>query len=210
MRGNQKNKDYVVRWTAEFAYAIGLITTDGCLSPDGRHFDFTSKDIQLIKTFKKCLGLKVKIGTKNSGYSKKKYYHVQFGNVVLYKWLLNIGLMPNKSKIIGVLKIPDKYFFDFLRGHLDGDGYVRKFQDQVYPNSQRVYTNFHSASLKHLQWLQERTKKLLSINGFIMHKIREFSLTYAKKESLKLLSHLYYDSNVPCLRRKYKIVESLL
>lgn len=35
--GNQKNKDFVFRWSPEMAYAIGLLTTDGNLSKDGRH-----------------------------------------------------------------------------------------------------------------------------------------------------------------------------
>jgi len=39
------------------AYIVGLITTDGSLSKDKRHIIFTSSDLQLIKTFRKCLGL---------------------------------------------------------------------------------------------------------------------------------------------------------
>lgn len=56
-------------WSPGMAYVVGLITTDGCLSKDNRHLDFTSKDIQLLKTFKNILGLKVKIGYKRSSYS---------------------------------------------------------------------------------------------------------------------------------------------
>ena len=77
MRGNQKNKNYQVKWTPEFAYAIGLLTTDGNLSKDGRHITFTSKDIQLVKTFKKYLNLTdVKIGTKTSGTTSSSNYDV--------------------------------------------------------------------------------------------------------------------------------------
>lgn len=61
-----------IKWSPEIAYAVGLIATDGCLSIDGRHLDFTSKDIQLLETFKKCLELKSKIGFKNSSFSKKE------------------------------------------------------------------------------------------------------------------------------------------
>jgi len=121
MRGSQKNKDYKVSWSSELAYVIGLITTDGNLSPDGRHIILVSKDVSQLKTFKKCLKLKSKVGLRRSSYTgKKDCHHVQFSNVILYKWLINIGLMPNKTKIVGALKIPNKYFFDFLRGHLDG------------------------------------------------------------------------------------------
>lgn len=108
------------------------------------------------------------------------------------------------------LKVPRKYFFDFLRGHLDGDGYIRKYQDPIYPNSQRLYIKFHSASLEHIYWLQRKIKLLLGINGFIENKKREFALSFAKKDSLLLLSRLYPNNTVPCLERKRKIVECFL
>ncbi|MCX6743614.1 MAG: hypothetical protein NT116_05255, partial [Candidatus Parcubacteria bacterium] len=99
---------------------MGLITTDGNLSPDGRHLHFTSKDLELAALFKKILGLTNKIGKKSrGGDEEKKYYVVQFGDINFYRFLLSIGLMPNKSKILGSLKIPDRYFKDFLRGCID-------------------------------------------------------------------------------------------
>src|SRR3989338_8156667 len=196
-------------WTSELAYAIGLLTTDGNLSKDGRHIEFTSKDKNLVETFKKCLSLKNKIGKKTRGYSKiKQYYRVQFGNVILYKWLLKIGLMPNKSRRLGTLKIPNAYFADFLRGDMDGDGCIRKFQDPVYKNSQRLYVVFHAASHKHIQWLRGKIHELLSIRGFIEQTTRQFRLTFAKKESLKLLPYLYHRENLPSLIRKHKLAES--
>ena len=98
MRGSQKNKDYKIKWNSEFAYAIGLFTADGCLSIDGRHLDFTSKDKEQVINFKKCLNLKNKIGKKTRAREKiKKYYRIQFGNVKLYKFLEGIGLTPRKK-----------------------------------------------------------------------------------------------------------------
>jgi len=188
-----------IKWSPEIAYAVGLITTDGNLSPDERHLILVSKDLQLLRIFKRCLGLKNKIGLRRSGYTgRKDCHHVQFGNVILYKWLLNIGLIPNK------------YFFDFLRGHLDGDGCIRTFMDPVYPNSQRLYVNFNSASLYHIEWLRKKIKSLASIKGFIMKNNTIFCITYAKKESLTLLSHLYPNRKIPLLKRKYKIAKQFL
>lgn len=206
-----KPKGKPVKWNSKIAYIAGLITTDGSLSIDGRHIDITSNDIQLLKTAKKCLGINNKITSKFSSYTRKKSSRrIQFGNVILYKWLIKIGLMPNKTKKIGALKIPNKYFFDFLRGHLDGDGCIRKFQDSVYPNSQRLYIRFYSASLTHIEWLQQKINSLLNIHGFIQSFPEVFCLTFARKESLKLLPKIYPNSKVPCLKRKYKIVKSIL
>lgn len=145
-----KPKGKPIKWSPAIAYAVGLITTDGSISKDGYHIDLTSTDVQLLKTFKKCLGINNKITEKLSGAGNVSF-RVQFGNVVLYRWLINIGLMPNKTKRVGALKIPNKYFFDFLRGHLDGDGSIRNYQNPVYPNSERLYIRFCSASPKHIQ-----------------------------------------------------------
>lgn len=213
MRGSQKNKNYIIEWTPKFAYAIGLLTTDGNLSKDGRHIEFTSKDIQLVKTFKRCINLLgVKIGMKTSGFTDKKYSHIQFSNVKLYKWLIEIGLMPNKSKIIRELKIPSKYFFDFLRGHFDGDGCCYSYWDKRWKSSFMFYLVFNSASKIHIDWLKKRIKKLIDINGHINQCGRGdmWQLKYAKNESNKIIPKMYYEKYLPCLERKHEKLRSIL
>ncbi len=49
-----------IQWSGNLAYAVGLIATDGNLSKDGRHMVFVSKDLQLVETFQKCLGINKK------------------------------------------------------------------------------------------------------------------------------------------------------
>lgn len=200
-----------INWSSEITYVVGLITTDGNLSSDGRHFDFTSNDIQLIETFKKCLSLKNKISRKWSTFNKAKTsLHIQFGNITLYKWMLKIGLMPNKSKRIGSLNIPDEYFFDFLRGHLDGDGTIRKYFDPVYKNSLRLYISFMSASIRHLEWLNNSIKRLTGMSGFYRKSNSAFTLTFSKHNSIKLTNLLYYKGDLPRLERKFIIAKEFV
>src|SRR3989338_5725455 len=111
-----------IEWSPEFAYAIGLLTTDGSLSIDGRHINFTSKDVELVELFKKCLNLQNRIGLKSGVTKIKNISQVQFGDVNFYKFLQSIGLMPRKTKLLAALEVPDWYFFDFLRVNFDGDG----------------------------------------------------------------------------------------
>ena len=192
------------------AYAIGLLTTDGNLSPDGRHFDFTSNDVGLIETFKSCLNLTNRTGRKKSTYTGKLAYRVQFGNIFLYHKLVEIGLMPNKSKILGILNIPDKFFFDFLRGHLDRDGSIKRYFDPIYKNSLRLYVSFLSASEKHIQWIRCKIESFLGITGYLRKSNRAYYLSYAKKDSIKLLKSMYYKENLPCLKRKFDTVKDFL
>lgn len=199
-------------WSANLAYAIGLITSDGCLSKDGRHIDFTSKDLEQIKNFKKILELKNKIGLKYGGENHAQYYfRVQFGNVSFYRFLLSIGLMPNKSKILGKILIPDIYFADFLRGVFDGDGYSYSYWDKRWKSSFALYTGFSSASLPYLEWAKQNIVKNFGIEGKIKTGGRSvYLLMYAKNASITLFKKMYYDGSVICLKRKrFKIERAL-
>lgn len=214
------DKDF--EWTSELAYAVGLLTTDGCLSNDGRHIVLRSSDKDLLQTFKRCLNLKNRIGRTVNG--RVVSYRVQFGSVQFYRWLLKIGLFPHKTYTIGTLNIPDQYFRDFLRGHLDGDGSITVYRDSYnavkMQNPKYVYTRlfvrFISASKKHMIWLRENIVRLLGVHGALhesrppadSRRVSLWLLKFMKKESLELLSQLYYDPAIPCLERKRKIVEA--
>lgn len=198
-------------WTANFAYAVGLITTDGNLSKDGRHIDFTSKDLDQIEHFTKILNLTNKITTKTNGHSEKKYYHVQFGNVKFYKFLLDIGLTPHKSKTISQLVIADKYFADFLRGCIDGDGNISivKHPESKHP---QLRLRLSSGSLLFLNWVKGRINNYWNIpRGFITKGPRNvYILTYCKVDSIKLLEFMYYDEVEYFLHRKYAVATQFL
>ncbi len=211
MRGNQKNKDYKVKWGSEFAYAVGLLTADGCLSNDGRHLNLTSKDKEQIENFKKCLGLKSKIGKKARGGEKiKKYYCVQFSNTRLYKFLEKIGLTPRKSLTLKEVTIPTNFFPDFLRGLFDGDG---NFSTPKHPESQypQVRVRISSGSSMFLRWLHKEIKKKVDVTGgYVTKGVRVEVLEYAISDSLKILNYMYYSSNIICLSRKFRKIRPYL
>ena len=189
------------------------MVSDGNLSPDGRHIVFTSKDIELITLFQKAFGIDGHIGRKSSGALKeKKYYVAQFSDVLFYKFLLSIGLMPNKSKVIGEIAIPDEYFFSFLLGSFDGDGCTYSYFDPRWKSSFMFYTVFVSASKEHILWIQKEVFKRLAIKGHITGgaKIQFFQLKYAKADSLLLLRAMYTTVDTPCLMRKRLKIEEML
>lgn len=203
-------KKVKIRWSGRFAYAIGLITSDGNLSKDGRHIDFTSKDEDLVQVFKDCLKIDTKISRKARGSEKeKKYFKVAFGDVHFYAFLLSIGLCPNKSKILKELKIPQKYFGDFLRGCIDGDGNICLFN---HPEAHIVQVKLRlaSASMSFLQWIRSMVTTILKTKGGWIEKgLRVNVLCYGKKDAVTILRQIYSPSKI-CLMRKYVIVEKIL
>ncbi len=182
---------------------------------------FTSKDIEQIGNVILTLKLKTKIGFTRNKVSEA--YRIQFSNVQLYDWLQSIGITSNKSLTVGEIIIPDKYFIDFLRGHLDGDGNINIYTDKynIYKKEKYVYkrisVRFISASEKHIHWLREKIIKNIEVSG-ALHKSKVYSkkqnpmniLKFGKKESLKLLGKIYYSPTLPCLSRKKDKYENFI
>lgn len=213
LRGPKPKGKVKIEWSSNFAYAIGLIVSDGNLSSDGRHILFTSKDKELALKFQNALNISGHIGKKASVYDgKKKYFVVQFSDVLFYHFLLSIGLMANKSKIIGRVKIPKKYFFDFLRGSFDGDGSFYSYFDPRWKSSFMFYLTFVSASKKHIDWMRGEIVEKIGTKGHIsksklstVHQLR-----FAKADSLKILKKMYRNPKAICLSRKRLKISKVL
>lgn len=198
-------------WSPNFAYAIGLITSDGCLHRDKRHMSFSSKDIELIKKFKTALGLKNK-PTKSArgGETTKKYYSVHFGDKIFYQFLNSIGLTVAKSKTIKSVFVPDEYFADFLRGLFDGDGTFYTFWDKRWPNSFGFKTAFASASLKFTKWLKEKLTNLYDTKGCLHKGAGVTNLEYVKGDTKKIYQAMYYRDDLLFFSKKYIKIKNAL
>ena len=187
-RGPKPKKIINETWNANLSYAIGLIATDGCLSSNGLLVDLTSKDREQLLNFSKCVGVDFKIGNK---WNQKgdECLRIQFKNRMFYDFLLYIGLTPKKSLTMGKLKIPDKYFFDFLRGCFDGDGCFYSYWDPRWRSSHMFYVEFVSASKKHIDWLREELKDFIGVFGHVSKdgKGSTFQLKYAKREAVEII-----------------------
>lgn len=203
-RGPKPKGRVDITWRPELAYALGLLASDGSLSKDGRHIDFTSADIENIQNFQICLGLfDIKIGTKRSTHdSHTNYYRLQFGDVLFYQWLLTIGFTTNKSLTISQIEIPKEYFFDFLRGEWDGDGTIYCSKDKRWKSSYIVSLGFASCSMIFLKWLQLEINKRLGTTGYICQGVRVLQLRYARADSRKVFDAMFYRADLPHLPRK--------
>lgn len=192
-----------IAWSGHFAYAIGLLTSDGNLSADKRHISFVSTDLQLVTNIKQALSLGNKIARRRRIGNKKEYFAIQFGDKIFYHFLNTIGLWQAKSKSIQQVYIPNEYFSNFLRGLFDGDGTFYTFRDTRWPNSFGYQVSFASASFVFIQWLQKRLHALCAVKGFIRKGDGVFNLRYVKGDSRKLFSVMYAGDDILFLERKY-------
>ena len=206
-KGNVK-----IKWNNNFAYVIGIIATDGNLSSDLRHIHITSKDEEMILNCKRCLDINNTIGKKARGGSNdKKYYVLQFGDKNFFEFLLGIGITPKKSKTIGKLKIPERYFKDFLRGCIDGDGSI-SISNHPESKHPQYKVRLCSASRIFLEWILHMVGKLCKIKGGSIHLPKNssvYTLVFAKEDSIKILRWMY-KGKVTSLSRKKEIALKIL
>jgi hypothetical protein len=202
-----------LQWTAELAYAVGLVATDGGLGKSGRHVSFVSKDIDQIHNFLRA------VGRPNATIRMDdRVFRVYFGDVELHRWLREAGLTPRKSLTMGGLNIPDEFFFALVRGLFDGDGSIRHYvhrpvaRDYPHYRYRRLNVLFHSASFDHLEWLQAELRERLNIKGALLTQTKNrqhnfYKLAYGKYASIALLTKVYEDPTSPRLLRKWLIWE---
>ncbi len=197
-----------IKWSPNFAYAIGLITSDGHLAKDGRHLGFASKDKELVEKFKYCFSLtnRIRRGTRG-GEKEKKYFTIVFGDKVFYRFLNGIGLENAKSKTIKEVKVPDTFFSDFVRGVFDGDGTFYSYWDTRWPKSFVYQISFASASLNFVQWLKNRLTVLYDVRGFICRGDGVYNIRYVKSDTRKLFSAMYYRDDGMYLERKHQKIK---
>jgi hypothetical protein len=192
-----------VTWSSKVAYAVGLIATDGCLSSNGRHIDLTSKDKEQLENFLICIEKQVRITEKPAG-GGRYCTRVQFSDVRLHDFLRSVGITPRKSHTIGALAVPDAHFFDFLRGHYDGDGCFYSYFDPRWRSSFMFYLTFLSASRVHIDWLRTTIARLVGVHGHIVTSKSNcvIQLRYAKREAYEIIQKMYPSRSAICLSRK--------
>lgn len=200
-----------IQWSSEFAYAIGLIASDGCLSSNGRTIVLVSRDKDQILNFLRALRIEAHVGHSQTRYGTHTY-RVQIGDILFYRFLLSIGLTPAKSRTLGALDIPRGYFFDFLRGVFDGDGSTYAYYDKRWKSSFVFYICFASASVPFLDWVRSVVQETLRAGGHMTRAKGHatIQLKYGKREGMLLLRRMYSSKRAIHLKRKRLKIERML
>ena len=196
-------------------YVVGIITSDGNLSKDGRHINITMNDVNLLLDIKRALSLKNKISYKQSGYKQGSYCsYIQFGSVEFYQFLNGVGLTPNKSLSLGKLKIEKKYFVDFLRGVIDGDGCIRRW---MHPTNKTEQWALEVTSYAKVfsEWLYYEISEQFMVRGAIFQRIdkrrnkKAYDIKFGKMAAREILTACYYK-NYLALSRKAKLAQECI
>lgn len=196
------------------AYVLGFFTADGNMIKNkrgGHYIAFYSNDKELLVKIRTLLCSNQKIALKKQKplHSRKPSYQIQIGSKEIYSDLLKLGLVPNKSLILKVPAIPEKFLSHFVRGYFDGDGcvYFKKNWAKDRNKLRWVFqTRFTSGSKKFLAKLHS-ILKLIEIcrGGYLYDKGSGHELVFSHNDGLALFRFMYDNvSSEMYLDRKYK------
>lgn len=190
--------------TKEKAYWLGFLYADGCVSSKNNTVSITSKDENIVLGFKKFIGasntrISSSIDKRFSG-DPKSLYHFSIKDAVMKRDLIRMGVVPNKSLVLGAPKLLRKdLVHHFIRGYLDGDGSIHLTHNQT-----RIRISFVGTKSV-LNWIKDN----LSIVNSLEDRGSHFCLQSASESKiLEILSLLYLDSEGIRLERKYNIYKN--
>lgn len=209
------NQDFFKIWSSDMAYVLGFFIADGCISVSKNRinnpytFGLTSKDLEHLYNIQKVLGSNHKI-SKKFGSSGSLAHQIQIRNSVIAADLLNLGVSLRKTYTLKPIKVPEKYFSDYVRGFFDGDGTVyiykvngvQQLKSGFVSVSQSFITDFNMRLCKALGIPEKSIHKTLGIKtGFMT----QYSNCFYIDDSEKLAKFMYTNSPSLYLGRKGEI-----
>lgn len=119
------NVDFFAKWSAEMAYVLGFILTDGCVN--GNSFSIAQKDKAVLERINDAMGSNYPIKWRKNGSSY--LYTLNVSRKKMVADLVALGITEKKSLTVDFPPVPTEYLPHFIRGVIDGDGWV---QDRGY------------------------------------------------------------------------------
>lgn len=208
-RGLTKEKIYDKRFfehidTPEKAYYLGLIYADGCVQEGKMIITLKSSDRAVLDRLAELLGGAHQVQLRQtSGVLNGYEYNTEIAALSICsqdfcKDLITHGVVQRKTYEKEYPRC-ENYFFDFLRGFLDGDGCI-------YTHEREIQIIFTGSNYNFLRYINAQIKKEYSTHGSLSSPDRwRKRLCFSRRdEIITLLNRLYEDKNSPRIERKYK------
>jgi len=122
-RKNKVNEDFFKVWTQEMAWVLGMFVTDGHINGKYHSIYFSQKDERILRLIAKYM---------EADYVLTKFAMTKttptliINSKEIKKDLALMGIKAKKSLIVPFPLVPEEYLPSFVRGVIDGDGWVQK------------------------------------------------------------------------------------
>lgn len=201
------------------AYFLGFIYADGwivCNEQTGNYefgMELQSEDKYVLERLNK------EIGEKNIIYHSAPENVLIRGEQIAHSGHSDILRIYSKKMVYDLIKngiatnktlkdlcpiVEDKFFFDFLRGYIDGDGCY-------YIDNNQIYMHITCASTSPLKYIQGKLNNYgIKTQIYSENKRKHRLMCTSFNEINKLVNHLYYEDGLFCLERKYQKIKHFL
>lgn len=191
---------------SDSAYWLGLLYADGNIRKDKNEISLCLKaqDLQTIKDFHNYCNNNNTIREQKAHKNNKTYlsYVSSFSSKEVKENLINKGCVPKKSLVLKFpteAQVPLKYIYDFLRGYIDGDGYIQydfkkhRYRICICGTEDFLKGILNKLNLKEHCYISQDTKSQV------------FVLTIGGKQQVYNLLEKMYGNSKYHLQRKYEI-----
>lgn len=120
-RGSLKysvNENFFKVWSKKMAYILGFTFADGNIYKTSLGWDIQKRDIDLLQKINKAIESNYPIS------QRRNSYRLRISNHVFVKGAIDKGLLPKKYMRKIFPRIPKHLIRHFIRGYLDGDGWI--------------------------------------------------------------------------------------
>ena len=122
-RKNNVNEDFFTIWSHEMAWVLGILVTDGHIVKENHSICFSQKDERILRIIAKYMAADYVLTP--FGKTKKTPTLIIHSKKIKQDLEL-LGITPCKSLTVPFPKVPEEYLSSFVRGVIDGDGWVQK------------------------------------------------------------------------------------
>lgn len=145
------NEEYFTVWSSGMSYILGFTFADGSIRPKNRSrvLRLNNSDHDLLLKIRKLMDSNQPI------YVDKRTntdFELSISRKKIVEDLELLGMTDNNSKTMKFPKVPDKYFFPFVRGYFDGDGHI----EVTGKTGRKIRISFASGSKSFLSTLKSK------------------------------------------------------
>lgn len=201
-------------------YLLGAFMTDGNIIAESNLFSVTSKDKNWLSLIGKeiCPGKPVR--------KMNNCFRIDFTNQKLCSWLQSHNVTPLKSLTVSIPKVPKKYWKDFMRGCIDGDGcittstYIKRKNNKIYTytkttcgivSGSKHFMNQFAGMLDVLELNYSRDiipARTTMVEGRKVSFRKTYRLRLSDRFAKRFIKIIYSNSRIS-LPRKQKLAEKL-
>lgn len=114
------NEDFFKEWSHEMAWVFGFLVADGYVVGENHQIGFAQKDVDVLNVVAEYMDADKHIITYD------RIPRLIINSKIIKNDLLEMGITNNKSNSLPFPVVPKEYLPSFIRGVVDGDGWVQK------------------------------------------------------------------------------------